>query len=318
MYNRVCCVDSDYCLFLYLLYSSEEEIKNTFFFFSDNIPESVREYFRNDSYFFPIKGNNLYKVEFKQILIHLFCKKRWPFLSNSTFWGMPYAGLSCEIIGGNDLNMIEEGFEHMGLSLIRNRKFVWLRKILHGPLYDSFSFNKSPIKRIVLTRDLEHPLPSHITKEIVNINNLWSKSFNRNLILESHGINLQELDSLRKCKYLLVSQTFSEDGLMTVLEEIELYKRLLGDIDVSLLCIKPHPRERLKNYSNIFPGAVVFRKKVPVQIFNLEKIVFNKVYTICSTGASLFTDNSEVVFGGTKCHQALIDKFGEISGILNK
>lgn len=316
-YNRVCCVDSDYCLFLYLLSSTREEIDNTYFFFSDGIPQPVITYFANQSFSFRIAGKNKFVVETQQIVLRFLKYLIWPFLRNADFYGMPFAGLSCEIIGNKPINLIEEGYEHMQLSIVFKIRFNRLRRFFHGINYNNFDFTRRKINSILLTRALPFSLPSHISLHVMSLEKSWHENkYSRNVILKSHGILSSDFVRLKECRYLLVTQTFTEDGVMNLEEEINLYKKLIQGIDETKLCVKMHPREK-KSYDSIFPHSFIFGKRIPLQIFDLEGIRFERIFTICSSGISSFSNGAEVVIGGTCCHPGLRKKFGEIKGILN-
>lgn len=310
-FKRVGLFGSDYALLIYLLYSTKEEIDDTFFVFNQGIPEKVREYFCRQSYdLAKLPGKKGLLREAADILNHLTYRFRWPFMKNAEFWGMPIVGV--EFLGSRKIHQIEEGGEHLGLSANNPRKWLWLRRLLHGEWFENYTLDSPQIASIVLT----HPLLKHKTHKnckqiIIDLAERWRNNvYGRQILLDSHGITKELLQQLSDCKYLLLTQTFTEDGVLPLEREIELYRQLLGDVNLNELLIKPHPREYI-NKASYFPGAKVFSVKCPMQLLAYCGFQPQKIYTINSTSLySLPYKNIKMEFMGTECDDRLVKRFG--------
>jgi len=81
-------------------------------------------------------------------------------------------------------------------------------------------------------------------------------------------------------KVLLLTQPFSEDGLMSEDEKISLYSRVLQHYSHSYIYIKPHPRERT-DYQAVFGGQInIIPREFPLEILSwYDNVNFDLVIT---------------------------------------
>ncbi|WP_338825127.1 hypothetical protein MHOCP_06840 [Moorella humiferrea] len=88
----------------------------------------------------------------------------------------------------------------------------------------------------------------------------------------SHGISGH--------KVLLLTQPFSEDGLMSEDEKISLYSRVLQRYPQSHICLKPHPRERT-DYQSVFGNQItIIPREFPLEILSwYDNVNFDLVIT---------------------------------------
>lgn len=319
-YSRVCIINSAYALFNYLLISTPNEIEDTFFFFSTGIPESCRNYFSKQSEFIPPAKNKIIG-EFKEVYTRFFIRWKYPFIRKADFWGMTSAPWSAEILGNNNsINLVEDGGEYNDITETP-RKFQKLRQFLHGKLYNNgrnFSDNKVYKKIYITGQNPNAPIMKLNNIVLFNIKTLWNEDEKkRNIIYKAFNITKEDQKALSKCKSILLTQTLAEDKLITIEEEIELYRNLVKDTDKTSLCIKTHPREYMKNYKEIFPESVIFEKKIPMQLlvlcFNTEQL--ECAYTVFSTALRSFkniNDKIKLVFLGTEIHPELEKRYGKV------
>lgn len=308
-YSRVGLFGSNYSLMIYLLYSSKEEINETFFVFTQGIPNQVRNYFKSQCLDLTNLPKNKILKELIEIFIHFTKYIRWPFMLKAEYWGMPIVGI--ELLGKKSINQIEEGGEHLGLSANNPRKLKWLRRLLHGWWFENYTLDNPKIKTLVLTRPLKYKTNPNCKQVVIDLNKLWEEhDDNRKILLESHGITNVHLKDLSKCKYLLLTQTFAEDKTLPLEREIELYRQLVNGIDYKELLIKPHPRAYVERIS-YFPGASIFDVKCPMQLLALCGFRPKVIFTINSTSVfSLPYKDVEIKFLGTECDERLIKRFG--------
>lgn len=308
-FKRVVLMGSDYALMLYLLSSSKEDIESSFFVFSQGIPETVRGYFKEQCYDLTTLPKNKILNECALIWIHFSYRWRWPFMKKAEFWGMPIVGV--EFLGNRKIHQIEEGGEHLGLSANNARKMKWVRRLLHGWWYENYTLDSPKIASLVLTRQLKYPTCDTCKKTVIDVSHLWeTNNFGRKVLLESHGVSEILLNQLKSCKYLLLTQTLSEDGTLPLEREIELYKQLIKGVNMNELLIKPHPREYIDKKS-YFPGATIFPIKCPMQLLAYCGFHPEIIYTINSTSVySLPYKDVKIKFLGTTCDERLVERFG--------
>ena len=103
---------------------------------------------------------------------------------------------------------------------------------------------------------------------------------------------------------LLLTQPYAESNEISMDEEIKIYKELLGNYDK--LVIKPHPNDK-KDYTKIFPNAIIIKKEFPIELMELIGIEINDVYTINSTAAFNFKNSNIHVFTGKSSSKVIND-----------
>lgn len=80
---------------------------------------------------------------------------------------------------------------------------------------------------------------------------------------------------------IIVTQPFSELGMMTEDRKIDMYRTLLQDAPQSTY-IKPHPQETT-DYGSVFPGIVILNRKTPFELMWLAGLRNATVYTVTSS-----------------------------------
>lgn len=84
---------------------------------------------------------------------------------------------------------------------------------------------------------------------------------------------------------VLLTQPFSEDGVISISEEIEFYKKILDDFKNYNIGIKLHPREKsckydfIKSYTNV---SFIRNKSLPIEVF-ISSIKCKYIMSISST-----------------------------------
>lgn len=306
--NRVCIVDSSYTLLLYLLLSNEEEIDHTFYFWSRGIPEQVKEYFQKQSYSFDNIFNNKIQQYLFQIKLYQYqAIHKWPFLKkkNITYWGQDHTFFSSGILRKNFINLIEDGSLNYYPNTAEAKRFKIFRKFLCGPLHclPNILGLEKECKNIYLTGLVNTTIMNNPKVKKISLYDLWNNSSNykKNKILDIFNLTQSDIILLKSKSEILITQTFSEDNIITETEKIQLYKEIIKSADANQLIIKPHPRETT-NYHNYFSNLPVFNKKVPFQLLSLCGIQFKKVYTISSTVAFNFPYKIDIVYIGSQVH----------------
>lgn len=149
--------------------------------------------------------------------------------------------------------------------------FVYLRDVWRCP--EALAKKTKPLCLDDLSKDLT-------VQEIEIVNRIFA--------FDKH-----ELGATDCCTNLILTQPFSEMDIMTESDKLKLYAKVIEGIDGKVI-IKPHPRERT-DYSLYFPKAKILKGSYPVELFAINKIFFDKVFTVNSSGAKN-TLNNEIVF----------------------
>ena len=109
-FNRVYIGYTTYSLYLYLLYSSIEEIKETFFFVGEGIHESIRNKLQNKYYFSSRefeKKHPFFRLIFR-INLRYIKHRKWPFLKNAKIFAQDHFFYSRGLIGRRNYTLIED------------------------------------------------------------------------------------------------------------------------------------------------------------------------------------------------------------------
>lgn len=314
-YTRVCLVNSAYALFNYLLISSMEEIEKTYFFFSRGIPDTCQNYFKSQANIIKPYNNKVIN-ELYEIYIRFFARYKWPVLKKAELYGMKCGPLFAEIIGERMFTQIEEGGEYID-KINQKRKFQGVRRLLHGRFYNLHACNSPYIKNIYLTGQNENASVMKQSNVIrFNILEQWkSNKAKQQLILEAFNITSEDIQALSTKTDILLTQPLSEDSILSIEEEIKLYKELIKNVSIDQLCIKIHPREKEDKYSQEFKESFIFSKKVPMQLLLCLNCKFSRAFTICSTAIvsiEQMSKNTQIIFAGSKIHPNILKHLGSI------
>ena len=323
--HRVFATGSVWSILIYLLYSSMEDIKRTHYFFIDtSIHPSVRKKFKCHTFNTAWFDCHWWRIhQAFSILEPLLYRLRWPYLMYSDFFGIDQGSAIHGIFGRNEYTLIEDGANDYIVSrepVVRRHER--LKQLIFGPINGHDFCNNPLCKKIILTRE---PTNDYLRQraEQVNLKELWknAEQEKKEYILNAFSVTMQDLDKMKMCKVLLLTQPFSEDKACTEEEKIQLYRDIISSHGESNVIIKTHPREKT-NYRAVFPQAIVFDKIVPMQLFGIIGITFKHVATICSTAALAFLDDKSTTidFKGTTKYPNIHKVYGkvELEDILKK
>ncbi|MGP2569367.1 hypothetical protein ACT4R9_03070 [Ornithobacterium rhinotracheale] len=299
-----------YPLFLYLLYKSEDEIKNTLFIASYAIPNDIRKNLPNNVIYNPdytlnskfivinILSRSIYYLYYKHKIKKILKKS-----PNVRFHSHDESVMTAMFIGKNTFIQIEDGLiNYIKPKASKNNENGLMTKFKNF-LKQNFLFvqkknNDSQIIKRIYTKNS----PYHKDVEIISITNLWnnSSSKKKRLILEIFGIDEKTFLSLKKKKTIILTQPLSEDKLLDSEDEkIKIYKNVIDKIAPDEIVLKTHPREKT-DYRKYFSDVLVFDKPIPAEIFELAKIKFSSAYTVSSTIALNFNYDINIIPIDTK------------------
>lgn len=312
---RVFTTGSLWSLLVYMLYSNEEEIKRTHYFFVDTgIHETVRKNF--NCHVFPTVEWEKKPWPLRRLLqplVRFYYQLRYPYLLNADIYGIDQ-GLFCQsVIAWHDYTLIEDGIGDYFVSREPSvRKYEKIKRVLFGNIEGHDFGNNNQCRKIVLSQE---PTNDYLKckGERIDIKKLWDSSSvaKQRLILDKLNVTETDMKELRSRDTILLTQPIAEDKFVSEEEKISIYRKLIDGIDEKSLIIKIHPRE-LTDYKKYFPNALVFDKRVPMQLFGILGLKYKKAITISSTSVTSFGDDVEIVFTGNEIHPEILKGYGHV------
>jgi hypothetical protein len=241
-------------------------------------------------------------------------KTRWLFLKKADFFVQDHLSFSDYIISNSSYALLEDGpycFQAFVPQFRTPSKNILFRLLTDKKKQRSFGNNKQ-CNKIVITED-DEILPYMKDKEIitVSLSSLWEKSSitKKQLILDIFNVTDNDIEMIKSRENILFTQPFVEDHIITAEERCRIYSQIVGNYDRSTLLIKKHPRETF-DYKTLFPDIPVFEKPIPMHLFNLLGLRFEKAITVFSSAVASFDYDIEIDWYGTEISEALINKFG--------
>lgn len=324
--TRVCISDSVHSLLLYLLISTEDEIKQTFFFFQDGIHESIRKKFPHH-YWMEVLPLNKTKYGYlrlliKQIQLNLFCRMKWSFLKTAEIYALDFLHIAPPLIGRRNYIHIADGpncfssiISHPNYIRATGKKRIrtQFRRMLVGYLWGQGYGLANTCKTIISTTP--DRLPEHEGKENITISleDLWSSASEekKKYIFHIFDITEEELKEMRNRNTILLTQQLATEGTLMEEELIVIYRELLKGISEKELVIKRHPRDRV-DYHKYFPKAFYYDKFAPMQILALAGITFETAVTIFSSSVYAFGEKTKIIRCGTSVHPNIEKVYGKL------
>jgi hypothetical protein len=325
-FSRVCLTNTVYSLLLYLLYSSEEEIDKTFFFFGQGIDQSIRKNFFDNHYFFP--GSKKFRSETNKtkrrirtllylISISLFAwvmrRTHWSFLEKADYFVQDHLHFSGCIIGRKNYTLLEDApycFRLFVPHFRRPSENILVRFFSSRRKQRAFGKNRQ-CNEIIITENEIYPYMEE--KRIINVSlhSLWDKSstLKRQLVMDIFNVVADDIESIRSKENILFTQCFVEDGYITPEERSRIYREIVDNYDRNTLLIKKHPRETF-DYKTLFPDITLFEKPVPMHLFTLLGVHFKRAITVSSSIAASFDYAIEIDWYGTEISEDLVNKIG--------
>jgi len=327
--TRVCIVDTVYTLFVYLLYSSEDELRHTFYFFSSGVAQSIREKLDNHFYIKKIKGKKIHNILHRNFIFftyYIFRYFRWSFLRTAQIFGHDHLEFSAFIIGKRNYTYIEDGPKvlsvyqknitnnyHWQSGAIFSIKHI-VKKILNYLISGIFGHpigNNKQCEALILTLDDNAHYISGKIKRVIPLNAAW-KDISENkkqYIYKIYDLTENDIAAFQSKTHIILAQQFSSDGYISDADQFKIYEQIIQRYDPSVLILKPHPRDSF-NYKKYFPNICVFSKPIPMQLLVLVGCSnFRKAITVCSSSINFFPDTVEKEWIGSFIHPVLYKLF---------
>lgn len=332
--RRICILGNQHGLLHYLMLSSLDDINHTFFLWNYvGIPDSVVEKFGKRGAYIPSHNNQLQRVVKKVkgkspkldavigsclsfFYYRIFYPLKFPFVLSSKyeFWGHDHVFNARCFLRNHPFYLVEDGtanyvpysFSHFHPK----QRFMKIKKLLFGENYGEYIQYMGSEKRCIKIylaglSDTGDVLNSPKV-EVRSFDDMWnhSNSEKRLFINNVFGVSKKMLCECSKSKCILLTEAFSEEGVLSEKEKIDLYKNIINRIGRNDIIIKPHPREKT-DYRTYFPNNVVLNITAPMQLLTLNGIRFDAAYSIYSTALFDFSYHIKVCCIGTEVHPKL-------------
>jgi len=317
--KRVCVVETIYSFLLYLLYSTEDEIKNTYFFTS-SILASLLKNKGIDYHCFKNKEKGILRILFK-ISLKFFSHFRWRFLKTACFFGQDHIQFFAGLVKNRKYTLIEDSpfifsnfpntFFYKQDKKMRKSFAYNIVRFLYGNTFACGFGQNNQSENIILTQEHDLKFLNDKQTTLLNLEKSWQNSSaeKQKLILDLFNIDLSAPIFSKNKSIIILTSPFTVDmPNFTEQEQIDLYREIVESYDKNKVVIKTHPRDKI-NYSNFFPDIEVFNKPIPMQLLSLLGVRFEKAVTVFSSSVLDFPYEIEIEKIGTSCNKKIEDYF---------
>lgn len=321
--KRICLVSTQYCLLLYLLFCSIDEIKETFFIFTNGISHEIVKKFPKSVFF--EENKTILGKKVKQWLYCFYLRIfKLGFVGRSTrIFAQDHLLISPSLLYNKDYILIEdspyvESYHRNSNRFIRleqykNNKRYKIIKLLYGKTILNYYGNNELCKGIIMSvNDHYVDFLDGKPRYICDLKEAWTNSSEekKNLILSIFNISEEDIEILRKHKSILFTQPLYPDRL-EMEEHREVFSKIIQKYPKEGLIIKRHPRD-VCDYTSIARGVTIFERNIPSQLLDLLGIRFDLAITPFSSAVLHFNYPIKIDWYGTECHPKLYDMFGHL------
>ena len=335
---NVCLFITVYSFFLYLLMNGYDE--TDIYIFADIFPKEISKNVKHiqlpavsfadgpkmaplntiPGIFENIKGYCRYFYGYIKLRIILFIKT---FNKEIEVYGHAQSPFSFMFYENENSNLIEDGIANYCMEITETHKinplidmFLHICGIYFLKNSEAFGSHKN-IKNIYLTYNVEHPLIKDKVR-IINMQELWD---NLSDLQKKNILNIFNIkDTIYKFDgetLLILTQPLSQEGHLTLNEEINIYQKVIEKYNNYKLIIKPHPRDD-KDYKKIFPQSTIIEKTFPIEILGLIGIKPTIVSSIVSASVLSFKDSEIYVYDGDLKNERLNNIRKDLLNLIKK
>lgn len=308
---------SPYTLLQYLLGSSLEEISQTYFFFPVSLNCRLRDRFPFRHVFYYRKWCRWIKPLLWVYWYVLMRVKNlvWPFLLTAKIYAEDQQYFCWILLHGLKYTLLEDGTgTYFRPSISKRNIFQSVERWLFRPLSTSYWGQNENCVEIRLSCPSLMSDTSKVRR--FDLQKEWrdssteKKSFIMSVYALTESVVAQWLVGK---KDLILTQPYSELGVITEAEKIACYRKIIAryDLQPGSTLVKTHPQERT-DYKKALPGYSVCAERIPVEFFALLGSSISRVFTLTSTGVFVFSGNAEIVWLGTTLSEAMRERYGDI------
>ncbi len=323
--KKVCYTSTLYTLLLYLLYCDDKDLDETLYILDTSFPKDYEKRLRYSCKLPSIKTRYRIDVWKDWLFFRIFYLIKLPNLAHNVEYYIQDHKYAAKILVGNrPYTLIEDSpgvcsryFENFyGKQMILTRKkwnFSIFRK-LYGPLYGYHFGCSQQCNRLLLTKDDKHPYLDGKKRIILpKIDEaLWNSlsEYKKKRILEIYDVTQDDINTICNKKYLLLTDPVWPDDAPYE-EHHRVFRDVIAKYPQEDLIIKTHPRDINYPYEREFPGIIIFRKPIPMEIFKLIGVNFSTIITLFSTSVSQY-DGVNIDWYGTEVSDYCYRHYGHI------
>lgn len=276
-FHRVCSVGTPYSLFLYLCYSTMEQIRDTMFIYSpfgenrlhfDCLPG---QYLCDSNYLWT--GFKAWFSRLPHIAWIPYLYEYWfhcPHLEKTDELYAQDFTIFGTFLCAHDYTLIEDAphcfsawvrkrhQSNVSRRRLRNSKSYRLQRILKGGNVGYRDGDSPHCKGLLLTVDDDAEYLRHIPRKIIHPAELWPtfSPEKKALILHLYGTTKEDIERLKTKSIVIYTQPLYPD-LISKGDYIDILKRLVNKYPKGEVVIKTHPREKV-DMRALFPDVMVF------------------------------------------------------------
>lgn len=325
-YKRICYVGTIYTLFIYLLYSTIEDIKNTLFIFAYGIPDEIMNKFPNHIDLNEKKWNDFIsrktRGEKRRWILGLIVKARIPRIEKTDkLFAQDHLTFSSQIIGNNNYIFIEDSQlvcskleananSPFNKQYLTEKWYYPITQLLYGKTKYKWFAKNNQCKELLVTKIDSVEYLKGKKQILINFSEEWGKASKekKDFILNVYDLNYNDAELLNTKKIILFTQPLG----LGEKYQVDIFRKIIHKYEQNDLVIKVHPRDTL-NYEKYFPESIVYRKRVPSQLLDLLGIRFERAVTLFSSAVDEFTYPINIDWYGTSFDERLKDKWGIIT-----
>lgn len=303
--------DATYALMLYLLYATDEMIKDTVYFVGDNcgacnIPNKII-----------MPRINPY-TEKELIKYRINCLKYRRQLLKSEIYAQDHVFFAAPLIDNIPYNVLEDCPNFFNIREERHEiKFRPTPSSLFynwkvGRIYMRYAGHNPWCKKRIITSDVDKVLfeKQQLSYEQINLNELWTNAseFKKKYIIDA--FSLPSTSHIYK-DVVLFSQPLMHDASFTESEVINLFRLYIDKYGADNILVKVHPRDKF-DYEKAFPGITSLRTKAPQQLLDIMGVKFKTAITVCSSAVSTLDKNCDIIWIGAEVDSRIVKAYGKI------
>lgn len=309
----ICVVNNIHGLLMYYLIKPED-FKNTTFIVSDGISKDIQQKLPS-SVLFPSFSNypKLVRLMLRAVYYHYKNLRLYFNINKCEVYGHDHLYFSqLYIKRSTNFVLIEDGLANY--SYTKQGRMSLFRRFIFGSCGPFFGWSDD-INKIILSGIVG--IPEEISSKVtqIDITNTWNSlsTFQKNYFLNLFS----NAPYIPLSKVVIFTQPFSEDGMMSEIEKINIYKIIYEHYcsiyNKNEICIKSHPREET-DYSRYFDCKFI-QSKIPGQIMILmdQPEVLVTIYS----SVGFVKGNAQTHIWGTSFNEELLKKVGYFEGNYN-
>lgn len=287
-----------YSLLLYILYDNNWK-NNSYLLYGDRLSEKFLSKLKKKVRKVDFLESSLIDLKKKPILFYITRLKeilkyrRYNYVvGNVNCYFNPFKQIERLVIEDGLGSFYELQHQDKGHSAISTRAILELKQPF---------FYKGP-EGYLLTGSFEIPKSLRAKCHILNISTAWAalSEFERNDILDLFSFNEQILTKAKSRRFLLLTQCFSEDGMLAEEDKVNGYLKLIESLKINQeeLVIKTHPREKT-DYKQWFKDSIVVDENVPFELLSLLGVKYHTVITLTSSSVFSLNYKLNIFYMGT-------------------